>query len=109
MDTKLLMLALERLSDEHEKLKLEFQEIKREFNSFKNQIQLPIASVTNSSPQQDELLNIKEVKGILGICYNSLKKLIDQGKIKPIRINERRIRFSKASILRFIEFETNKG
>lgn len=102
MEIKLLMLALNKLSDEHEKLKAEFSDLKAEIVLLKRQ---PVQSQTSVVPDKanDELLDIKEVRNILGICYNSLSKLVREGLLKPIRINQRRIRFSKAGVMRYIQ------
>lgn len=105
METKLIQLVLEKLSDEHEKLKEEVKELRSELKSLR---------ASNSNPgnsevahtEEDELLDYKEVQGMLGICYNSLKKLIDSGQIVPVRINERRIRFSKQSIFHYIKIKS---
>lgn len=37
------------------------------------------------------------------------QKLIAKSKIKPIRINERRVRFSRLSILNYIQSEITKS
>ena len=102
MEAKLLELALNNLLDQYQKLKSEVAELREELRGLKNNAPIP---VVESKPQEDELLDLKEVQGLLGICYNSLKKLIKKGKIKPIRINERRIRFSRISILNYIQSE----
>ena len=90
MEAKLLELALNNLLDQYQKLKSEVAELREELQGLKNNAPIP---VVESKPQEDELLDLKEVQGLLGICYNSLKKLINKGKIKPVRINERRMRF----------------
>jgi len=48
-------------------------------------------------------MDIKEVQTKLGICYNSLSKLVKQGILKPIRINQRRIRFLRKSVYEYIQ------
>lgn len=106
MEAKLLELALNNLLDQYQKLKSEVAELREELQGLKNNAPIP---VVESKPQEDELLDLKEVQGLLGICYNSLKKLINKGKIKPIRINERRVRFSRISILNYIQSETAKS
>lgn len=106
MEAKLLELALNNLLDQYQKLKSEVAELREELRGLKNNVLVP---VTESRPQEDELLNLKQVQELLGICYNSLKKLINKGKIKPIRINERRVRFSRLSILSYIQLETAKS
>src|SRR4051812_31027924 len=101
MEARVLMMAFEKLSDDFEKLKGEMSRMRDELASVKAR-QFPES--VNQVPRtvEDELLDLKQVQTILGVCYNSLKKLIDKGLIKPIRINERRVRFSKLSILNYI-------
>ncbi len=106
MEAKLLELALNNLLDQYQKLQSEVAELREELRGLKNNTSIPIVE---SKPQEDELLDLKEVQNLLGICYNSLKKLISKGKIKPIRINERRVRFSRISILNYIHSETTKS
>ena len=106
MEAKLLELALNNLLDQYQKLKSEVAELREELRGVKNNISIPIIE---SKPLEDELLDLKQVQELLGICYNSLKKLIDKGKIKPIRINERRVRFSRMSILNYIQSEFTKS
>lgn len=106
MDAKLLELALNNLLDQYEKLKSEVAILRDEIRGLKNS---PLTPQIELKPIEDELLDLKQVQGLLGICYNSLKKLINKGKIKPIRINERRIRFSRFSILNYIQSETAKS
>ena len=98
METKLLQLALEKLSEDYEKLKNEVKELRAELAA--KSIAYPeVPTIV----KDDELLNYKDVQLMLGVCYNSLKKLIKLGDIIPIRLNERRIRFSKQSILNYIK------
>lgn len=106
MEAKLLELALNNLLDQYQKLKSEVAELREELRGIKNNVSIP---VTESKPLEDELLDLKQVQKLLGICYNSLKKLINKGKIKPIRINERRVRFSRFSILSYIQSEATKS
>ena len=106
MDAKLLELALNNLLDQYEKLKSEVAFLRDEVRGLKSS---PLTPHIESKPLEDELLDLKQVQVLLGICYNSLKKLINKGKIKPIRINERRVRFSRISILNYIQFEASKS
>jgi len=106
MDTKLLELALNNLLDQYEKLKSEVTELRGEIKGLKEN---PSNPSVESKPIEDELLDLKQVQKLLGICYNSLKKLINKGLIKPIRINERRVRFSRISILNYIRLEAAKS
>lgn len=88
---------MNNLVDEVEKLKAELASLRKEIEiSTRGNIdQLPNVS-------QDELMDIKEVQSTLGICYNSLNKLVRKGLLKPIRINQRRVRFTRGSIIQYI-------
>ena len=104
METKILQLAVNNLMDEVEKLKIELLTLKGELELLRKTNQFACSpEYSQSEVKADELMNIKEVQSKLGICYNSLNKLVKQGILKPIRINQRRIRFSKLSIIRYIE------
>jgi predicted DNA-binding transcriptional regulator AlpA len=98
METKLLQLAINNLLDELEKLKTEVHTLREEVSNLKSNDK----TETLFAPSSDELMDIKQVLQTLGICYNSLSKLIRQGLIKPVRINERRVRFTRKSILDYI-------
>lgn len=108
MELKVLMMAFDRLSDEHEKLKTEMNELREEMRKLKN-APTQVTTIAEPAAKEDELLDLKQVQAMLGICYNSLKKLISRGLIKPIRINERRVRFSRLSILNYIRTESTKS
>lgn len=106
MDAKLLELALNNLLDQYQKLQSEVAILRDEVRGLKSS---PLTPQIESKPIEDELLDLKQVQELLGICYNSLKKLINKGLIKPIRINERRVRFSRISILNYIQSESTKS
>jgi hypothetical protein len=103
METKLLKLAVSRLTDDLEKLRSEFDEFKK--NSSLNRSEVILSPVYSSESIKDELLDTDEVKNILGVCFNTLQKLVRGGLIKQIRISKRRIKYTKASILEFIRLE----
>ena len=50
----------------------------------------------------DHLLDTREVQQLLGICYNTLQKLVGKGLLCPIRISARRIRYSKNAVQAYI-------
>lgn len=104
MELQILMMAFQKLSEEHELLKKEVASLSEAFQNLNGCKQIFPVSIHNIP--EDELMDLKEVQSKLGICYNSLKKLINQGLIKPIRINKRRLRFSKLSILNYIQTQT---
>lgn len=104
MEIKLLNLAVSRLSDEIEKLRSELTEVKSELTKVKTT--QPLTSVIGQTLIESEknvLLDAKEVMNMLGISFNTLYKLVKQGLIKRIKINQRRIRYEKSSIKEYIE------
>jgi len=105
METKLLQLAMNNLLDEIEKIKEKLAHALSEIETLKNEKgKTPEKEIQKKNEVDlDTLLDIKEVKSILGICYNSLNKLVKSGILKPIRINQRRIRFTKRSIVAYIQ------
>lgn len=104
MDTRLLQLALNNLLDEVERLKSRLHTAESEIESIRSSA-VKTSDSENRVPltDPDELMDIKEVQSKLGICYNSLNKLVKQGLLKPIKINQRRIRFRKQAIYDFIK------
>lgn len=98
MDQKLLELAFLKLSSDVEQQNKKIEKLEFEIEELKKGNSIEFKPI-----EPDELLNTKDVLLKLGICYNSLAKLIKDGLIKPIRINQRRIRFSKLSILNYIK------
>lgn len=96
-------LAIERMSEEIEKLKAQVNEQQRRITLLEKNGNrtLPIESTPNK--KEDELLNNQQVKRILNIGKNSLIKLVRDGVLVQIRMNERTVRFSKAAIMEYIE------
>ena len=103
MDLLLLKLAIERLNQQLEELKQEN----------KNQHQRIVILEKGSSkevrhepmpPVKDtELLTNMEVRALLRIGKNTMIKLTKTGQIQQIRMNERTLRYSKISVLEYIE------
>ena len=96
-------LAIERMSEEIEKLKTQVNEQQRRIALLEKNGNrtLPIELIQNK--KDDELLNNQQVKRILNIGKNSLIKLVRDGVLVAIRMNERTIRFSRAAIMEYIE------
>ena len=106
METKLLHLAVNSLSNEVDSLKTQLVELHKEFARFKST--QGVHQNYNPTPEQIEkgktiLLDAKEVMVILGISFNTLFKLVNQGLIKRIKINQQRIRYPQSSITEYIE------
>ena len=107
METKLLNIAVMKLSDDLDETKTKLEQALKEIVELKKTCSHHSSEEQKPVPvEEDSLLNIKEVLSKLGICYNSLNKLIKQGLIKPIRINQRRIRFSRSSIIQYIRLNS---
>jgi predicted DNA-binding transcriptional regulator AlpA len=97
-------LAIERMSEEIEKLKVQVREQQQRISQLeKTGNRNPVVEKTETLKIEDELLNNEQVKSILKIGKNSLIKLVREGILVAIRINERSVRFSKAAIMKYIE------
>lgn len=106
METKLLHLAVNSLSNELDNLKTQLAELHKEFARFKNTQgvnQNPNPTLEQIEKGKTILLDAKEVMVILGISFNTLFKLVKQGLIKRIKINQRRVRYPQSSIAEYIE------
>lgn len=99
MDTKILQLAIEQLSREVELLKEQNKQLKQEIEELKS---LRVVADHKPETSETELLDTKQVLAYLGICYNTLQAIIKKGLITPIRINQRRIKYSKKSVQELI-------
>lgn len=99
----LVKLAIERMSEEIEKLKSQVREQQQRIS----QLEKPGNRIVSVEPvpnkKEDELLNNQQVKRILNIGKNSLIKLVRDGVLVAIRMNERTVRFSRAAIMEYIE------
>lgn len=97
-------LAIERMSEEIEKLKAQTREQQQRISQLEKTGNRATPVETNSSKKnEDELLTNEQVKKILSIGKNSLIKLVRDGELVAIRINERSVRFSRAAIMEYIE------
>ena len=103
METKLLQLAMNNLIDEVDKIKLQLYQALHEIDLLKKSNYVSNSSEKLSPIESDELMDLKEVQSKLGICYNSLNKLVKKGILKPIRINQRRVRFTRLSVITYIQ------
>ncbi len=110
MELKLFVLALERLSDQVEQLKNDVLNLKKENEQFKINSLNPFVSVKEQTPQtiKDELLDAKQVSQMLGVCYNTIKRMIKKGILPRIKINDRRFKFEKSAILAYLERQKSK-
>jgi len=96
----MVKLAIERMNEELERLKVVVQKQQEEIAELKKSkvIETPEAVPV----REDEFINTKDVQKILGVCYNTLRQIVQQGLLRPIRINQRRIRYSKAAVLNYL-------
>jgi Fe2+ or Zn2+ uptake regulation protein len=97
----MVRLAIERMNEELEKLKEQVRQQQMKIDELRNAS--PVVRSENAVPKVDEFIDTKDVQKILGVCYNTLRQIVQQGLIKPIRINQRRIRYSKISVLDYLE------
>jgi len=105
-EIKIFQLALNSLMEEVESLKLQNLELKDQFEQFKELHGLNKAQVPKEpAVPETALLDTKEVQRILGVCYNTLQKVVAKGLLKPIKIGQRRVRYSKAKILEYLRMK----
>jgi predicted phage tail protein len=96
-------LAIERMSEEIEKLKAQVNEQQKRIALLEKNGNRTLPIEPSQNKKEDELLNNQQVKRILNIGKNSLIKLVLDGVLVAIRMNERTVRFSKAAIMEYIE------
>lgn len=96
-------LAIERMSEEIERLKQIVQDQQKRIAELERNRNRSAIVETNIPKSDDELLNNEQVKRILKIGKNSLIKLVRDGVLIAIRINERTVRFSRSAIMEYIE------
>lgn len=111
MNLTMIKLAVEKLYEDVEKLKIRNKELELQLKTISEQTSTNVTIKKESKilDDQDELMNTKQVQKYLGICYNTLQTIIDKGLITPIRVSQRRIRFSKRSIQAYINHLQSKS
>jgi len=97
----MVKLAIERMNEELERLKGVVQRQQEEIEELKKTA--PVFVHETAPSKEDEYLDSRDVQKILGVCYNTLQKIVKQGLIKPIRINQRRFRYSRFSVLSYMK------
>jgi len=99
MDLALIKLSLERLLEKVENLESQRTTLELRVRS----LEAKNTSISkDTSTEQGELLDTKEVLKILGISYNTLQAIVRKNLIHQIRINQRRVRYSKKGIYEYI-------
>ena len=96
-------LAIERMSEEIEKLKQLVNDQQKRISELERNRNRSAVVETSAPKNEDELLNNEQVKRILKIGKNSLIKLVRDGVLVAIRLNERTVRFSKSAIMEYIQ------
>lgn len=104
-DIRILKLAFENLLNEVESLKNQNIEMKGEISDLKEKIGQGVTPIIQQTIPEDVLLDTKDVLRILGVCYNTLQKVVEKGLLIPIRINQRRVRYSKMKILEYLRLK----
>jgi len=97
----MVKLAIERMHEELERLKGVVQRQQEEIEELKKAAPIIVQETTSS--KEDEYLDSRDVQKILGVCYNTLQKIVKQGLIRPIRINQRRFRYSRLAVASYLE------
>jgi len=99
-----IKLAIERMCEEIEKLKQVVNDQQKRISELERNRNRSTTVVEPSTPKvEDELLNNEQVKRILNIGKNSLIKLVRDGVLVQIRINERTVRFSRSALMEYIQ------
>lgn len=99
MDLKTIEWIINGLKKEVESLQQEIKEIK-DVVANNN---LGTFEVKTPTPEpSNDLLEVKAVLQILGMSYNTLQSIIRNGKIKPLRLSPRKIRFTRSSINEYL-------
>lgn len=111
MNLTMIKLAVEKLYDDVEKLKLRNKELELQIKTVSEGTKSITTNSIKANEQShaDELMNTKQVQKYLGICYNTLQTIIDKGLIKPIRVSQRRVRFTRRSIQAYINHLQSKS
>ncbi|TSJ39776.1 helix-turn-helix domain-containing protein [Fluviicola chungangensis] len=95
-------LAIERMSEEIERLKQTVKDQQKQISELERNKNRNTVVEPETPKIEDELLNNEQVKSILKIGKNSLIKLVREGVLVAIRINERSVRFSRSAIMEYI-------
>lgn len=108
MDLTLIKLSLERLHEKITILENQNSDLLLRIEELEKSSQKEVSKKSNLSPREDTLIDTKEVLRILGISYNTLRSIVRKNLILPIRINQRRVRYSKKAIFNYIESRSVK-
>lgn len=105
MNIALIQLSMERLLEKVERIEKENTELKERIQTLEkreNSECKKVEVIQEGEDMKPMLLDTKEVLKILGISYNTLQAIVRKKILLPIRINERRIRFTRKSVTEYI-------
>lgn len=102
MDLVLIKLSIETLAKRVEELEQANKVLTQKIEELKTRelVQLP---APKAPEREDELINTIEVQKMLGVCYNTLQKIVNRNLLTPIRVSAKRIRYSKRAVLDYIK------
>lgn len=104
MDLALIKLSIERLLEKVDRLESDNTQLKKRIELLESHIPTQThEDIKFDKNEEDILIDTKEVLHILGISYNTLRAIVRKNLILPIRINQRRVRYSKKAIKEYIE------
>ncbi len=98
---KLIELSLERLMQKVEWLEKRNEKLNERVKALQQNFEGAV-STTKQEIREDVLMDTKEVLELLGISYNTLQAIVRKRLINPIRINQRRVRYSRKGILAYV-------
>lgn len=102
MDLTLIKLTLEGLAQKLSNLESQNKKLFERLDKIEQNAISSDSKHETAPTKEDVLIDTKEVLKMLGISYNTLRAIIKNNLIFPIRINQRRIRYSKNAILAYI-------
>ncbi len=51
----------------------------------------------------ERLMTIKEVAKLLAVCTRTVRRMLDSGKLDPVRFGRRALRFKSTQVLQLME------
>ena len=95
----MVMLAVEKLSDDLNKLKDEFEALKRKYKDLEEQLNNSFRSPEKVVHEPEvEALTMKQLRAKLQLSRNAVEQLIREGNIRMVRLGKRTIRYVKSEI-----------
>lgn len=104
MDLTLIKLSLEKLHENMEAMKLMNKTLLARVNTLEKREGVNFVSPgIVSTPLEEELLDTKQVRKILGISHNTLQVIVKAGELVQKRINGRSVRYSRSAVREYIK------